>query len=30
MMNAEEGTLMKRYLKSLQKLNEEEKEECTG
>jgi len=27
MMNAEEGTLMKRYLKSLQKLNEEEKEE---
>jgi proline dehydrogenase len=27
MMNSEEGTLMKRYLKSIEKLNEEEKEE---
>ncbi len=27
MMNAEEGTLMKRYLKSVDKLNDEEKEE---
>ena len=27
MMNAEEGTLMKRYLKSIEKLNEEEHEE---